>query len=52
MRNRLDLGFYFRTIILPEVLYTVVIALLVFGILLMANRKLEQLEKRRAAKFV
>jgi rod shape-determining protein MreD len=52
LRNRLDLGFYFRTIILPEVLYTVVIALIVFGILLMANRKLEQLEKRRAAKFV
>lgn len=51
LRNRLNLIYYFIHIILPEMIYTVVITLLIYRIMLKINRKLEAYEKRSATKF-
>lgn len=52
LRNRLNFEFYLTTIMIPEILYTIVIAVLVFGILLVVNHKIEEIEKRSAERFV
>lgn len=51
LRNRLDFPYYFIHIILPEMIYTVVITILIYRILLKINRKLEAYEKRSGTKF-
>ena len=51
LRNRLAFSYYLLHIILPEMIYTVVIMLLIYRLMLKINRKLEELEKRSAAKF-
>ncbi len=51
LRNRLNFIYYFIHIILPEMIYTVVITLLIYRIMLRINRKLEAYEKRSATKF-
>ena len=51
LRNRLNLIYYLINIILPEKIYTVVITLLIYRIMLKINRKLEAYEKRSATKF-
>lgn len=51
LRNRLDFGTYFIQIMLPEMLYTVIIAILIYRILLKLHRALEAHEKRRETKF-
>ena len=52
LRNRLDFGYYFRSIILPEMIYSVVVAMFLFGVLLFLVRALEKAERRRAESFV
>lgn len=52
LRNRLNFKFYLSTIMIPELLYTIVIALLAFGILSAINHKIEEIEKRSAERFV
>lgn len=52
LRNRLDFPYYFIHIILPEIIYTVVITLLIYRLLLKVHRKLAEYEKRSATKFV
>lgn len=53
LRGRLDLLYYFRTIILPETIYTVVILVVVYRFLIFVNQRLEMTAKRRSAdKFV
>ena len=47
IRNRLDFLYYFWEIILPETIFTVVAALLLYRSFLFTNRRLEELEKRR-----
>lgn len=49
IRGRLDLPFYFTTIILPETIYTVVILVLVYRFLMFVNRRLDEAAKRRSA---
>lgn len=51
LRNRLDFLYYLTHIILPEMIYTVVITLLIYRLMLKVNRKMESIEKRSATKF-
>ncbi len=50
-RGRFDIVYYLRAIIIPELVYTMVITIFLYIILLKANQKLEAYEKRRAIKF-
>ena len=50
-RSRYDFGFYFTNIILPELVYTTIVTIFFYLILLKINQKLEAYEKRRAIKF-
>ncbi len=52
LRGRMDFKYYLVHIILPEIVYTIVITLFLYPIILWAHRKLEQGEKRREKKFV
>lgn len=51
LRNRLDFPYYLVHIIIPEMIYTVVITLLIYRLMLRINRKMESIEKRSATKF-
>ncbi len=51
LRGRLQFGYYFLHIMLPELAYTVIIAVLLYRLLLKINHKLTEFEKRSAAKF-
>lgn len=51
MRGRFEFGYYFRSIIIPELVYTMVITIFLYFVLLKVNQKLEAYEKRRAIKF-
>ena len=50
-RRRFDLHYYFMSVIIPELVYTMVISIFLYFILLKINQKLEAYEKRRAIKF-
>lgn len=50
-RSRFQLGYYIKSIILPEFVYTMVITIFLYFILLKINQSLEAYEKRRAKKF-
>ena len=52
LRNRLNFPYYFQNIMMPEIVYTVTVAILLYQLLRIGNRKLCELEKRRAKKFV
>ena len=52
MRARFNFGYYFRHIILPEIVYTIVVTIFLYPLILWINRKLEDKEKRSAKKFV
>lgn len=52
LRGRLDFPFYFLNIILPEMVYTTVVTLLLYPLVLFINIHLENREKRGAKKFV
>lgn len=51
MRSRLNFLYYLRAIILPEFIYTMVITIFLYFILLKINTKLEVHEKKGAIKF-
>ena len=51
MRSRFSFWYYFTSVILPEFVYTMVITIFLYFILLKINQKLEEHEKRRAIKF-
>ena len=50
-RSRYDFKYYFLNIIVPEFVYTMVITIFFYLLLLKINQKLENFEKRRAIKF-
>ena len=50
-RGRFDFGYYLVHIILPELVYTMVVAILLYFILLKINQKLEEIERRSETKF-
>lgn len=51
-RSRFEFGYYFIHIIVPELVYTMLIAIVIYFILLKINQRLEAIEKRSAKKFV
>lgn len=52
MRSRFDYFYYLRSIIIPELIYTILVTLILYQIILYINQKLEADEKRSASKFV
>ncbi len=52
LRGDFDFGIYLRNIILPELVYTILVTLVLYQIILHINRKLEAEEQRSASKFV
>ncbi len=52
LRSRFQFTYYFMHIILPEALYTIVVTLILYPVILRVNERLETREKRRAQKFV
>ncbi len=52
LRGRTDFSFYFSNVILPEAIYTIVITILLYPLILWINKLLTQDEQRKAKKFV
>ena len=52
LRSDFNFLFYLNKIILPELIYTIVITLGLYPLILLINQKLEAEEKRSASKFV
>lgn len=52
LRGRLDFPYYLLHIILPELVYTIVVTIVLYFIILKLNQQLEMIEKRGATKFV
>lgn len=52
LRGRFHFTYYFVHIILPEVVYTIIVTIALYPVILMINRKLDNYEKGKAKKFV
>lgn len=52
LRSRFQFPYYFVHIILPEIVYTLVITMILYPLILLINQKLEKSEQRSAKKFV
>ena len=51
-RGQFHFGYYLLHVIVPELVYTVLIMIFLYPILLKINQKLEAVEKRSGIKFV
>lgn len=51
-RNRFEFNYYFLHLMIPELVYTMVVTIFLYFIILKINQKLEVIEKRSASKFV
>lgn len=51
-RNRYDFRYYFLHLMIPELVYTMLITIFLYMIILKINQRLEDIEKRSASKFV
>lgn len=52
MRGRFQISYYIVHIILPEAVYTILVTLLLYPLILWLNKKIEVSEKRSEKKFV
>lgn len=52
LRGRFNFPYYFTRVILPEAVYTIVVTMFLYPLILKVNQKLEAKEKRSAQKFV
>lgn len=52
LRSRFDFGYYFMHIILPEIVYTIVVTIFLYPLILWINTRLERSELRSGKKFV
>ena len=52
LRGKFQFTYYFSHVILPEVLYTVLVTLFLYPLILKVNGKLEARERRRAQRYV
>ena len=52
MRSRFDYFYYLKSIIFPELIYTILVTLILYQLILQINRHLEAEEQRSASKFV
>lgn len=51
-RGKFDLGYYFLHLIMPELVYTMLVTIFLYFIILKINQRIETIEKRSATKFV
>ncbi len=51
-RGQFHFGYYLLHVIIPELVYTVLIMIVLYPVLLKINQKLEAVEKRSGIKFV
>lgn len=52
MRSRFHYFYYLKNIIIPELIYTILVTLILYSVILHINNKLETDEQRSASKFV
>ncbi len=52
LRGKFSFGYYLLHIIIPELVYTIVVTVVLYIVILKINQKLEAFEKRSASKFV
>lgn len=52
LRRKFHFQYYFSGIILPEAIYTICIALVIYPLILRINKRLKESEKKSARKFV
>ena len=52
LRGKLQFVYYLLHIMLPELVYTILVTVILYFIILKINQKLEKIEKRSATKFV
>lgn len=52
MRSRFNYFYYLKSIIIPELIYTILVTLVLYQLILQTNKKLESEEQRSASKFV
>lgn len=52
LRSRFQFPYYFIHVILPEIVYTIVITIFLYPIILLLNKRFIEEEKRSAKKFV
>lgn len=52
LRGRLNFLWYLLHLIFPEMLYTLIVTLVLYPVILLVNKGLEAIEKRSAQKFV
>ncbi len=52
IRRRLNILYYLKNIIIPEIIFTVVTTLLIYRLFLFISRKLEEMEQRRDTNLV
>lgn len=50
-RGDFDIYYYFVNLIVPEIVYTLLVTIILYLIILKVNQKLEEYEKRSASKF-
>jgi len=49
LRSRFHLGYYFLHIILPEMVYTIMVSIVLYPLLLLTNKHFDKLEQRSAS---
>jgi len=52
LRGKFRFGYYLIHIVIPELVYTILVTIVLYLIILKINQKLEAIEKRSASKFV
>lgn len=52
MRSKFHYFYYLKSVIIPELIYTILVTIIVYQVILNINKKLEAEEKRSASKFV
>ncbi len=52
LRGKFHFGYYLLNVILPEIVYTIIITIALYPLILIINKKLDNYEKGRAKKFV
>ncbi len=52
LRGKFHFSYYFTSVILPETLYTIVVTMFLYPMILKVNEKLEEQERRSEQKFV
>ncbi len=52
MRAKFDIGYYMLHVIIPEIVYTAVVSLILYPLILKINTRLDEIIQRSAKKFV